>query len=313
MNRLVAVVGPTGVGKSRLALDLARAFDGEIVSADSRQVYRYMDIGTAKPSKKELSLVPHHLIDIVSPDEDFSLAQYQPLAYEAISDIQKRGKLPILAGGSGLYVWAVLEGWRIPGVAPNAELRRRLEKADKEELYRELARVDPVAAQRIDPANVRRIIRALEVYKSAEAPISQLQLKARPLSHTLIVGLTADRVELYRRIDLRVDEMIERGLVDEVRGLLDRGYDFSLPAMSGIGYKQIAMHLRGELSLADAVQQIKFETHRLVRHQYSWFRLKDDRIRWFDIKRGTGSRIKTMVTKFIGGNNEVHQAAGVRK
>jgi tRNA dimethylallyltransferase len=301
MNRLLAVVGPTGVGKSRLALNLAQAFDGEIVSADSRQVYRYMDIGTAKPGKRELSLVPHHLIDIINPDEDFSLAQYQPLAYQAISDIQKRGKLPILAGGSGLYVWAILEGWRIPRVAPDPELRRRLEGVGKEKLYQELAQVDPVAAQRIDPANVRRMIRALEVYKGAEAPISRLQLKTKPLSNTLIIGLTASRAELYRRIDLRVDEMIERGLVNEVKGLLDRGYALALPAMSGIGYKQIALHLRGELSLADAIQQIKFETHRLVRHQYSWFRLKDDRIGWFDIEKEIDTQIKARVTSLIEG------------
>jgi len=301
MNRLLAVVGPTGVGKSRLALHLAQAFDGEIVSADSRQVYRHMDIGTAKPTKKELSLVPHHMIDIVNPDEDFSLAQYQQLAYRAISDIQQRGKLAILAGGSGLYVWAVLEGWKIPKVAPDLKLRRSLEGVGKEELYQELAKVDPVAAQRIDPRNVRRVIRALEVYRGAKAPFSRLQLKAKPLSNTLIVGLTADRTELYQRIDLRVDEMIERGLVDEVKGLADKGYDFSLPAMSGIGYKQIGMHLKGELRLDAAIQQIKFETHRLVRHQYSWFRLKDDRIRWFDIEKRVDSRVKTLVTRFIKG------------
>jgi tRNA dimethylallyltransferase len=300
MNLLVAVVGPTGVGKSRLALNLAQAFDGEIVSADSRQVYCYMDIGTAKPTKKELSLVPHHLIDIINPDDDFSLAQYQQLAYEAIKDIQKRDKLPILAGGSGLYVWAILEGWRIPGVAPDLELRRRLEGVGREELYAELVQVDPVAAQRIDPTNVRRMIRALEVYKGAEAPISRLQLKTKPLANTLIIGLTVDRAELYRRLDLRVDEMIERGLVDEVRGLLDRGYDSALPAMSGIGYRQIAMHLRGKLTLPAAIQQIKFETHRLVRHQYSWFRLKDDRIRWFDIEKGVDSQIEAVV------NHELH-------
>jgi tRNA dimethylallyltransferase len=305
MNRLLAVVGPTGVGKSRLALQLAQDFDGEIVSADSRQIYRYMDIGTAKPTKEELALVPHHLIDIIDPDQDFSLAQYQKLADEAIADIQKRGKLAILVGGSGLYVWAVLEGWEIPKVAPDIKLRRRLEGVGKEELYRELAKVDPAAAQRIDPRNVRRIIRALEVYRGTEAPISRLQLKAKPVFNTLIIGLTVDRIELYRRIDQRVDEMIRLWLVDEVKGLV--------PAMSGIGYKQIGMYLRGELTLPTATQQIKFETHRLVRHQYSWFRLKDDRIEWFDIQRGTDSQIKTVVSRFIGGNYEVHQAAGVRK
>jgi tRNA dimethylallyltransferase len=317
MNRLVAIVGPTGVGKSRLALDLAQALDGEIVSADSRQVYRYMDIGTAKPTKKELSLVPHHLIDILSPAEDFGLAQYQKLAGEAIKDIQKRGKRAILVGGSGLYVWAVVEGWEIPKVVPDLKLRRKLEEKAAREgrsgLYQELAQVDPVAAQRIDPGNIRRIIRALEVYRGAEAPISQLQLKTKPLYETLMIGLTADRAELYRRIDLRVDEMIELGLVDEVRGLMDKGYALSLPAMSGIGYKQIGLYLKGELTLATAIQQIKFETHRLVRHQYSWFRLKDDRIRWFDIEKGVDSEIKTLVTRFIGGSYEIHQATGVRK
>jgi tRNA dimethylallyltransferase len=303
MNRLLAIVGPTGVGKSRLAIRLAQALDGEIVSADSRQVYRYMDIGTAKPTKEEQAIVPHHLIDIVNPDEDFSLAQYQQLAGKAIDDIQQRRKLPLLAGGSGLYVWAILDSWNIPKVAPDLEFRRSLEeKADrvgKDELYHELAKVDPVAAQRINPRNVRRIIRALEVYKEAKIPFSQLQLKTTPPFNTLIIGLTTDRAELYRRTDRRVDEMIKRGLVDEVKGLVDMGYDFALPAMSGIGYKQIGMYLRGELTLSAAIQQIKFETHRLVRHQYSWFRLKDDRIKWLDIQGDVDSHITALVSKFI--------------
>jgi len=301
MNRLLAIVGPTGVGKSRLALRLAQAFDGEIVSADSRQVYRYMDIGTAKPSPEELSLVPHHLIDIVNPDEDFSLAQYQQLAYRAIEDIHQRHKLALLVGGSGLYVWSVLDGWRIPRVAPDPGFRHSLEekaaRVGKDELYQELARVDPVAAQRIDPRNVRRTIRALEVHRGAEVPISRLQGKTAPPFNTLIIGLTADRAELYRRIDLRVDEMIQRGLVDEVKRLVNRGYDSYLPAMSGIGYKQIGMFLKGEITLAVAIQQIKFETHRLVRHQYSWFQLKDDRIRWFDIQREKEAQISALLSK----------------
>jgi len=303
MNRLLAIVGPTGVGKSRLALSLAQAFDGEIVSADSRQVYRYMDIGTAKPGKEEQALAPHHLINIVNPDEDFSLAQYQQLAYRTIEDIEQRSKLAILVGGSGLYVWAVLEGWRIPKVAPDLKLRRRLEekvvRVGRNELHHQLAQVDPVAAQRIDPGNVRRMIRAIEVYRGVKVPFSQLQLKTKPVFDTLIIGLTADRVELYRRIDLRVDEMIKLGLVDEVRGLLDMGYDLALPAMSGIGYKQLGMYLGGELTLAAAIQHIKFETHRLVRHQYSWFRLKDDRIKWFDIQGDVDSHITALVSKFI--------------
>jgi tRNA dimethylallyltransferase len=300
MNRLVAVVGPTGVGKSRLALYLAQALDGEIVSADSRQLYRYMDIGTAKPTPQELSLIPHHLIDIVSPDEDFSLAQFQQLAFKAIEDINQRNKLPLLVGGSGLYVWSVLEGWQIPAVAPDPELRRRLEaEADRggEELYQELAHFDPAAAQKIDPRNVRRIIRALEVHHRAEAPISRMQDRKAPSFNSVIIGLTADRVELYQRIDHRVDDMIEQGLVDEVKQLLERGYDAGLPALSGIGYKQIIQFLKGELTLEAAVQRIKFESHRLVRHQYSWFRPKDDRIGWFDIDRDKEAEILAWLKK----------------
>ena len=264
-------------------------------------------LAPANPARRNEPSSPHHLIDIVNPDGDFSLAQYQQLAYRAIEDIHKRHKLPLLVGGSGLYVWAVLDGWRIPKVAPDLEFRHSLEekvaRIGKDELYHELAKVDPVAAQRIDPRNVRRTIRALEVYRGAKVPFSQLQYKATPPFNALIIGLTTDRVELYRRIDLRVDEMIKQGLVDEVKRLVDRGYSFNLPAMSGIGYKQIGMFLRGELTLPFAIQQIKFETHRLVRHQYSWFRLKDDRIKWFDIEKGTDSPIKKVVTRFIGSNS----------
>jgi len=304
MNHLVAIVGPTGSGKSQLALRLAQDFNGEIVSADSRQVYRYMDIGTAKPIPKELSLVPHHLIDIINPDETFSLAQYQALTYKTIKDIHQRHKLPLLVGGSGLYIWAVLEGWRIPPVPPDPEFRRSLEEkainTGSKELYRELMRVAPVAAQKIDPRNVRRVIRALEVHRTIRASFSNLQDKEAPSFNTLIIGLTADRAELYRRIDLRIDKMIEQGLVTEVEKLVNMGYDFNLPAMSSIGYRQIGQFLNGELTLANAMQQIKFETHRFVRHQYTWFQLKDDRIKWFDIQSSVDSAITALVSKLIG-------------
>jgi len=304
MNRLIAIVGPTGVGKSQLALCLAKAFNAEIVSADSRQVYRHMDIGTAKPSRQELSSVRHHLVDIVNPDQGFSLAQYQELAYRAIDDIfRRRHKLPLLVGGSGLYVWSVLEGWEIPRVPPDLEFRlsleRRAAEVSRDELYRQLVAVDPIAAQRINRRNVRRIIRALEVHRGAKTPFPQLQHKKSPPYRTLIIGLTADRAELYRNIDLRVDDMIEKGLVDEVKWLVNMGYGFDLPSMSGIGYKQIGMFLNGELTLDAAIQQIKFETHRIARHQYSWFKLKDDRIRWFNTKSDVYSEISALVEKFI--------------
>ncbi len=304
MNHLVAIVGPTAVGKSRLALRLAQDFNGEIVSADSRQVYRHMDIGTAKPCRQERALVPHHLIDIINPNEDFSLAQYQRLAYRAIDDIQQRNKLALLVGGSGLYIWSVLEGWGIPQVPPDPEFRHSLAEkvaaGGTDKLYQELVKIDPVAARKIDPHNIRRVIRALEVSRGAGSPFSQLQHKKSPHFNALIIGLTADRAELYRRIDSRVDEMLEQGLVEEVQKLVNMGYDFNLPAMSGIGYKQIGSFLSGELTLATAIEQIKFETHRFARRQYNWFRLSDNRIKWFDIQKDeVESEVIAQVSEFV--------------
>ena len=305
MKSLAAIVGPTGIGKSRLAIHLAGKFGGEIVSADSRQVYRHMDIGTAKPDPEERAHIRHHLIDIVDPNQDFSLAQYQALAFDAIREIHGRDKLPVLAGGSGLYVRAVLEGWQLPEAKPDSELRRCLEKkaADigYQGLYEELTRVDPAAAQKIDPRNVRRVIRALEVHHQTDTAFSQLQGKKTLPYNALIIGLTTERKELYRRIDKRVDDMIKQGLVAEVEKLVNMGYDFSLPAMSSIGYKQIALFLRGESSLEDAVQQIKYETHRFVRHQYAWFRLNDAQIHWFDIAQIRETEIEVLVSRFLEG------------
>ncbi len=287
-----------------MALRLAQTFEGEIVSADSRQVYRCMDIGTAKPAPEELSLVLHHLIGIIDPDEDFSLVEYQKLAYNTIRDIQPRGKLPLLVGGSGLYVWSVLEGWEIPLVPPDADFRRSLEekalKIGKMELYQELVKLDPAAAERIDPRNVRRTIRALEVYHSRPSATSQPQKKSPPFD-TLIIGLTVDRQELYRRIDTRVDRMIEQGLAAEVENLLKKGYGFSLPSMSGIGYRQIGMFLRGELTLEAAVEKIKTETHRFVRQQYNWFRLEDERIHWFNVQDEPEREIEELVASWQQG------------
>ncbi len=297
MSHLIAIVGPTAVGKSRLAIHLAQVFDGEIVSADSRQVFRSMDIGTAKPSPEERALVPHHLIDVVNPDEDFTVALYQEMAYRAIADIQQRGRLALLVGGSGLYVWAVLGGFRIPQIPPQAELRRSLEEKAAREgymaLYEELEGIDPDAAQRIDPRNVRRVIRALEVFRTTGLPFSQFP-RFSPIFRTLVIGLTTERADLYRRIDSRVDDMMERGLVQEVEGLLKRGYSLDLPSMSGLGYKQIGQYLRGEIGLAEAVQRIKYETHRFARHQYAWFRPKDDRIHWFNIRNDIGEPIQSL-------------------
>jgi tRNA dimethylallyltransferase len=303
MKRLIAIVGPTGIGKTRLALHLAKIFQGEIVSADSRQVYRYMDIGTAKPSPEEMSAVPHHLINVVDPDEEFSLATYQEMAYKAIDDIHRRGRLPFLVGGTGLYVKAVLEGWRIPGVSPDKDFRYNIEKRINErsidEIYQELVVTDPDAAAKIDRRNVRRVIRALEVHAKAGQAFSQLGDKIAPAFIPFIIGLTAERSELYRRVDSRVDAMIEQGFVAEVENLLKKGYRLDLPSMSGIGYRQIGQYLKGELATAEAIQKIKTETHRFIRHQYAWFRLADEKIHWFDISRESDSEIEKQLVEFL--------------
>ncbi|MDM8000408.1 MAG: tRNA (adenosine(37)-N6)-dimethylallyltransferase MiaA [Dehalococcoidia bacterium] len=303
MSIVVAVVGPTAVGKSRLGALLARTFNGEVVSADSRQVYRYMDIGTAKPTAAERAAVPHHLIDVVDPDADFSVALYQSLAMEAIRDIMRRHRVPIVVGGSGLYVWSLVEGWEIPRVRPDAEFRKRLEEKaaaeGAEALYRELESVDRAEAASIDPRNVRRVIRALEIHHSGGAGKNHTRGKVPPPFETLILGLTADRRRLYEMIDRRVDGMIEAGLVEEVNGLLRRGYGPALPSMSSVGYREICQFISGRMDLTTAVQRMKFETHRFARQQYAWFRLDDRRIHWFDIEDDLEDRVLKMAEESL--------------
>jgi len=305
MKCLVAVIGPTAAGKSQLALNLAQNFQGEIINADSRQVYRYMDIGTAKPTSAELSLIRHHLVDLINPDESFSLAIYQRLAFEAIEDIQQRNKLPLLVGGSGLYVWSVIEGWQIPPIPPNAEFRQGLEKRAKEKggytLFQELQKVDPVAATMIMPGNLRRIIRALEIFQKTGRPVSELWQKQPPPYPILIIGLTMQRDNLYHRVDSRIDEMIKQGLVDEVKELMAKGYGLDLPSMSGIGYKQIAKFIQGEMDLTSAIEQLKKETHRFARHQYAWFRPGDARIHWLNEYDDVPKEAANLVASFLAG------------
>ena len=307
VKRVIAIVGPTGIGKSRLAIHLAEIFNGEIISADSRQLYRFLDIGTAKPTMEELSRIPHHLINVVNPNEDFSLAQYQEMAYRAIDDIHQRGRLPFLVGGSGLYLKAVLEGWHIPRVSPDDKFRYNVQEKAKQgsadALYQELCAIDPAAAAKIDPRNTRRIIRALEVQAKSNRPFSELGYKETPGFNSFIIGLTVERALLYQIVDCRVDAMIENGLVEEVANLLKMGYDFNLPAMTGIGYRQIDQYLNGELTLEETTQKIKTETHRLVRHQYAWFRLSDERIHWFDIDKQGNEEIEKAVIDYLENDN----------
>jgi tRNA dimethylallyltransferase len=263
-----------------------------------------MDLGTAKPTAQDRASSPHHLIDIVDPDQDFSLALYQDLAYEAIAGIHGRGQIPLLVGGSGLYVWAVLRGLRIPQAPPDPALRWELEERIRinglQSLVEELENLDPEGAQSIDRRNPRRVIRALETCLTTGQPFSRLRGEAPPPFNLTIIGLTLNRVELYQRIDRRVELMIEMGLVDEVRGLLDRGYSLGLPALACPGYREIGLSLTEGLALPEAVQRTKVATHQLARRQYSWFSLKDQRIRWYDGHEKSLGAIQRDVESILG-------------
>jgi tRNA dimethylallyltransferase len=300
--RLLAIVGPTAVGKTDLALRIARQVAAEAVSADSRQIYRLMDIGTAKATVAEREILPHHLINIVDPDDTLTLAQFLALAKAAIAAIHARGGLPILVGGTGLYVRALLEGWTVPEAPPDEAFRQRMYQLSEAEgataLSQRLAEVDPEAAANIDARNVRRVIRALEVHHLTGQPISELQRKRPPGYDVWTIGLTCSRERLYARIDDRLERMLAAGLEQEVRELLARGYDPALPSMSGLGYRQMAAYLAGETTLAEAVQQIKRDTRRFVRQQYNWFRLSAGWITWYDVTAVNPKRIAAKAVAF---------------
>ncbi len=285
-RRLIGIVGATATRKSAAAVELAHALDGEIINADSRQVYRGMDIGTAKPTHAEQATARHWLIDIADPDEPMTLATYLDLAHAALDDVWSRGRQPILVGGTGQYVWALIEGWQVPRVPPDPELRARLaalaERAGVEELIAQLRAIDPASANSIDPRNIRRVIRAIEVTQATSRPFSEWQVKHPPPFAGRTIGLRVDRDTLYARADARVDAMMASGFVDEVRRLNADGYTCDLPPLRSIGYAQICAHLADELPLDAAVARIKTETHRLARMQHTWFRDDDPRIAWID-------------------------------
>ena len=301
---LIVILGPTAVGKTALSLHLAEVFEGEIVSADSRLFYRGMDVGTAKPTPEERARVPHHLVDIAAPDETVGLAEFQEQAYAAIRDIHARGKLPLLVGGTGQYVRAVVQGWRVPRVPPDPALRARLEAQAEREggaaLHARLAELDPKAAERLDPRNVRRVIRALEVCLITGRPISEQQGKQPPPYPILQIGLTMERAALYARVDRRVEAMMAAGLEDEVRCLVEAGYAWDLPAMSGLGYAQFRLYFEGQATLEEVVVEIERATRRFVRHQYNWFRLTDPAIRWFDVSETAAEEIVQFVASWVG-------------
>jgi tRNA dimethylallyltransferase len=283
---LIVIVGATAVGKTAAAIRLAQALDGEIVSADSRQVYRQMDIGTAKPTSEQRALIAHHAVDVVDPDDTLSLAEYLHIANTAVHSIHSRGKLPFLVGGTGQYVTALTEGWSVPQVPPNPTLRAELEdfaaRLGAAALGERLQALDPAALNTIDYRNVRRVIRALEVIAATGQSFSAQQTKTPPPYTVLHYGLTMPRHALYERADRRVDTMIEGGFVEEVRALLDAGYAPTLPSMSGLGYSEIAAHLIDHTPLDVTVNAIYSATHDFIRRQETWFRKYNRHATWLD-------------------------------
>lgn len=299
--RLVVICGPTSVGKTAAAIRAAERLNGEIIAADSRTIYRYLDIGTAKPTREQRARVPHHVLDLAEPDQLITLATYRRLAVEAIQEIRGRGKVPLLTGGTGLYIRAIVDGFSIPEVSPDPALRRRfedLERRNPGSLYTRLQQVDPLAAVRIHPRNVRRIVRALEVFEHTGRPISSLQRRSDPVGFAVQMGLAMNRDELYRRVDARVDEQIAAGLVGEVEGLLDRGYNPALPALQGLGYREIVEYLKGKVTLADAIRRLKRNTRRYAKRQLTWFR-RDARIRWIDVTHLSSDQVAERIVSML--------------
>jgi tRNA dimethylallyltransferase len=273
--RLLAIGGPTASGKTALAIALARNVRGEIVNADSRQVYRGMDIGTAKPSVTGRAAVPHHLFDIVDPRDDFSLALYLRLVHQTIKEIGRRGNVPILVGGTGLYLRAVTSGYQVPEVPPNVSLRRRLE-ADAAQrghtvLLDRLRGIDPETASRIDVRNIRRVIRAIEVTETLGVPLSALQSQS-PSYDTLSIILEADRTMLFERAAFRLTWMLQNGFLEEVSALLSSGVGIDLPSMSALGYRELARHLFGEIGYDEAIEATRLSTRSFIKRQLTWFR-----------------------------------------
>lgn len=306
MKKLLVIVGPTGTGKTDLGIELAKKFDGEIVSADSRQIYKGMDIGTGKKnlnSKSEIQKfkdhwlvdgIPIYLYDIFDPDKTFSVAQFQQIAYKKIREIQEKKKLPILVGGTGLYVRSVVQGLKIPNIPPDPELRSKLEKKSLESLLNEIEEVDPKAYLKVDKRNKRRVIRALEIFHKTGKTISKLQKFYKPDFESLIIGLTAKREYLYGKVDKRIAEWVKSGFVEEVKSLL-KEYSIEDQAMNSLGYRQIASYIYGNLGLEEAIQRIKFDHHGYIRRQLTWFK-KEPNIFWFDI---SSSEFKKEVQKLV--------------
>jgi len=286
-KKLLVIIGPTAVGKTKLSIEMAKRYNGEIISGDSMQIYRGMDIGTAKITKKEMESIPHYLIDIKEPYESFSVAEFQQLVRAKIDEIAEKGKLPIIVGGTGLYIQAVIYDYQFSDVPGDESLRRKLEEKAKEigneALYKELMEIDPESAAQIHPNNIRRVIRALEIFQLTGKTMKEYQSAQQPdlLYKTALVGLTMEREKLYERINSRVDVMVAEGLLAEVKSLYEQGIR-DCQSIQAIGYKEIYDYLEGRESLEDAVDQLKQNSRRYAKRQLTWFRNKMD-VKWFDM------------------------------
>ena len=280
MTKPAILFGPTAVGKTALSVELAKQFNGEIISADSMQVYRHMDIGTAKPSKEQRSLVPHHLIDVVDPDESWTVSDFIERTNVLIKELSSKGKLPLIVGGTGLYLNALINGYSFPIAAKDDAIRKRLEKLDVKEIYGRLKAADPDAAEKISSNDRKRMIRALEVFEQTGIPITKLQ-KKKENKNLKLICLNTEREKLYERINQRVDGMIKDGLVDEVKGLLEKGYTKSLQSMQALGYKEVIGYLNDEYGHDEMVELIKRKTRNFARRQLTWFK-RFPNVRWIE-------------------------------
>ncbi len=298
--RVIVILGPTASGKTDLGIKVARKFSGEIISADSRQIYQGFDIGTAKPTLKERQTIPHHLIDIKNPNQSYTVAQYKKDCLKTIRQIINKNKLPIIVGGTGLYIKAVVDNLTIPHVKADPLLRKELEQELQDRglnfLYKELVKIDPEAAYIVDPRNPRRIIRALEIAMSTKKPFSQTRHQGKPLFDFLQIGVSRPKEKLRERIRKRIDMMIDEGLVDEVRNLIKK-YPAGTHAFEAIGYREIIDHLQGKSSLKAAIELMKKNTWRFAKRQLTWFR-KDKRIHWINSQEEAEKLIKNFTASY---------------
>ncbi|MDF1498075.1 MAG: tRNA (adenosine(37)-N6)-dimethylallyltransferase MiaA [Patescibacteria group bacterium] len=311
LKPLIVILGPTSSGKTEMGLRLAKQFNGEIINADSRQIYKEMLIATGSPITTNRGLthvvtevkplfiknIPHHLFHIKNPNQKFSLLQYKKLAIKTINDIHKKNKIPILVGGTGLYISAIVDNLEIPKATPNKNLRIKLEKHTNQYLFNKLKKIDPESTKKISENNKRKLIRALEVCEITGKAYSVQQTKGKILFNILQIGIKTNREQLYKKIDKRVDRMTKEGLVEETKKLRKK-YSSNLPAMSGIGYFEIGLFIKGKIDLKEAIQKIKYRTHQYARRQMTWFK-RDEKIKWVRNYRDAKKIIKKIYKNFV--------------